>query len=91
MLHLCTKFQGDRTAPKCGFSRTTVELLDGLDAEYGTFDILTDDAVRQGLKTFSDWPTYPQVNRASLKMRTLLSLDIRKIPVAPHPILNFVF
>lgn len=29
--------------------------------EYDTFDILTDEAVRQGLKTFSNWPTYPQV------------------------------
>lgn len=28
---------------------------------YETFDILTDEEVRQGLKTFSDWPTYPQV------------------------------
>lgn len=29
--------------------------------EYETFDILNDEEVRQGLKTFSDWPTYPQV------------------------------
>ena len=28
---------------------------------FSTFDILTDDEVRQGLKTFSNWPTYPQV------------------------------
>ncbi|MPC64127.1 Glutaredoxin 3 [Portunus trituberculatus] len=28
---------------------------------YETFDILTDEEVRQGLKTFSNWPTYPQV------------------------------
>lgn len=28
---------------------------------YETFDILTDEEVRQGLKTYSDWPTYPQV------------------------------
>ena len=29
--------------------------------DYGTFDILTDEEVRQGLKVYSDWPTYPQV------------------------------
>ena len=28
---------------------------------FGTFDILTDEEVRQGLKTFSNWPTYPQL------------------------------
>jgi glutaredoxin-related protein len=29
--------------------------------EFDTFDILTDEEVRQGLKTYSNWPTYPQV------------------------------
>ena len=53
--------KGDPVAPKCGFSRQTVELLGSLQAEYATFDILNDDEVRQGLKTFSNWPTYPQV------------------------------
>lgn len=28
---------------------------------FSTFDILTDEAIRQGLKTYSDWPTYPQL------------------------------
>ena len=32
-----------------------------LQVPFSTFDILTDDEVRQGLKTFSNWPTYPQV------------------------------
>ena len=53
--------KGDPVAPKCGFSRQTVELFESLNAEYATFDILSDDEVRQGLKTFSNWPTYPQV------------------------------
>lgn len=44
-----------------GFSRQIVELLNGLNAEYWTFDILSDDEVRQGLKVYSDWPTYPQL------------------------------
>lgn len=53
--------KGTPTEPKCGFSRTLVGLLDAENADYGHFDILSDDSVRQGLKEYSDWPTYPQV------------------------------
>merc|ERR1712029_935243 len=53
--------KGDPVAPRCRFSRQTVELLNSLNAEYATFDILGDEGVRQGLKTFSNWPTYPQL------------------------------
>jgi len=60
--HKCMLFmKGHPDEPKCGFSRQTVAILNGINAEYGTFDILTDDEVRQGLKTFSNWPTYPQL------------------------------
>lgn len=60
--HKCMLFmKGNPDEPKCGFSRTTVGILSDLQADYGTFDILTDDAVRQGLKEFSNWPTYPQL------------------------------
>lgn len=55
--------KGSPTEPRCGFSRRMVELLKEVDATYGYFDILTDNAVRQGLKTFGDdpLPTFPQV------------------------------
>ncbi|CAH0559534.1 unnamed protein product [Brassicogethes aeneus] len=53
--------KGDRNTPRCGFSRQTIEILKSTGAEYETFDILTDEEVRQGLKTYSDWPTYPQL------------------------------
>jgi len=60
--HKCMLFmKGNPEEPKCGFSRTTVGILAELNAEYGTFDILTDDEVRQGLKEYSAWPTYPQL------------------------------
>lgn len=49
-----------------GFSRTTIELLNKLEADYSSFDILSDEEVRQGLKTYSDWPTYPQVCKVRL-------------------------
>ena len=42
---------------------------------FTTFDILTDEEVRQGLKTFSDWPTYPQVY---VKGELIGGLDIIK-------------
>ena len=42
-------------------SRQTIELLNSLNAKYGSFDILSDESVRQGLKTYSNWPTYPQI------------------------------
>jgi len=55
--------KGSPDAPKCGFSRRVVEALRGpaACASFGHFDILSDDTVREGLKTFSDWPTYPQL------------------------------
>ncbi|RZC40796.1 Glutaredoxin and/or Thioredoxin domain containing protein [Asbolus verrucosus] len=53
--------KGDRNVPKCGFSRQMVQILNEARASYETFDILTDEEVRQGLKTYSDWPTYPQL------------------------------
>ncbi|KAJ8960613.1 hypothetical protein NQ318_013905 [Aromia moschata] len=53
--------KGNRTTPRCGFSRQIIEILNNTGAKYETFDILTDEEVRQGLKTYSDWPTYPQL------------------------------
>ena len=53
--------KGTPDAPRCGFSRKAVELLRKEGIAFGTFDILTDDTVRQGLKEHSDWPTYPQL------------------------------
>ncbi|CAG9807150.1 unnamed protein product [Chironomus riparius] len=53
--------KGNREAPKCGFSRTLIQIMNDTKVDYETFDILQDEEVRQGLKTFSDWPTYPQV------------------------------
>jgi len=54
--------KGSPAAPQCGFSRKVVALLEECGcSEYGTFDILTDNEVREGLKKFSNWPTYPQL------------------------------
>ena len=53
--------KGEPNQPRCGFSRQLVELLGKHDISYKTFDILEDEEVRQGLKEYSDWPTYPQI------------------------------
>jgi len=53
--------KGDPTEPKCGFSKITVGILAEYSVDYKTFDILTDNEVRQGLKEYSEWPTYPQL------------------------------
>lgn len=53
--------KGNPANPRCGFSRTIVSLLDGYKTDYKTFDILQDNDVREGLKKFSNWPTYPQL------------------------------
>ena len=53
--------KGTPAAPQCGFSRQLVALLRERGVRYGFFNILADDEVRQGLKTFSDWPTFPQL------------------------------
>lgn len=53
--------KGDREEPKCGFSRKAVALLNNRAIDYSTFDILSDNEVRQGLKEYSNWKTYPQL------------------------------
>jgi len=53
--------KGLPSAPKCGFSRQIVDILNEEQVAYDAFDILQDEEVRQGLKTFSDWPTFPQL------------------------------
>lgn len=53
--------KGEPSAPKCGFSRQAVELLQEHGVPFGSFNILSDESVRQGLKKHSNWPTYPQI------------------------------
>jgi Grx4 family monothiol glutaredoxin len=53
--------KGNPGEPKCGFSQKVVDILNKEKVKFGSFDILADDEVREGLKIFSNWPTYPQV------------------------------
>uniref|UniRef100_A0A665UA46 Glutaredoxin 3 n=1 Tax=Echeneis naucrates TaxID=173247 RepID=A0A665UA46_ECHNA len=67
--------KGNKEAAKCGFSRQILEILNGTGVDYDTFDILQDEEVRQGLKTYSNWPTYPQLY---VKGELIGGLDIVK-------------
>ncbi|KAG1665189.1 Glutaredoxin-3 [Nymphon striatum] len=61
-LSACMLFmKGNPDQPKCGFSRQIVQILNDHNAKFGHFDILTDNEIREGLKKFSEWPTYPQL------------------------------
>ncbi|XP_057750605.1 monothiol glutaredoxin-S17 [Arachis stenosperma] len=53
--------KGTPDAPRCGFSSKVVGALRDEGVSFGSFDILSDEEVRQGLKTFSNWPTFPQL------------------------------
>ena len=53
--------KGTPSTPQCGFSRTLVGLLREKGVRYGFFNILADEDVRQGLKVWADWPTFPQL------------------------------
>ncbi len=53
--------KGTRAQPQCGFSATTVNILDMLIGEYETVDVLADATLREGIKTYGQWPTVPQL------------------------------
>ncbi|MGK7903203.1 MAG: Grx4 family monothiol glutaredoxin [Hormoscilla sp.] len=53
--------KGTKMMPQCGFSNNVVQILNSLGVEYETFNVLENDAVRQGIKEYSSWPTIPQV------------------------------
>jgi len=53
--------KGTKSFPQCGFSATVVEVLRRVDAEFHTVNILSDAELRQGMKEYSSWPTFPQL------------------------------
>ncbi len=53
--------KGSKLMPLCGFSARVVDVLNQHGIEYETRDVLKDDALRQGIKEFSNWPTLPQL------------------------------
>ena len=53
--------KGTPVFPQCGFSSMVVQVLSRLGVKFKGVDVLSDPALRQGIKAFSDWPTVPQL------------------------------
>jgi monothiol glutaredoxin len=53
--------KGTPVFPQCGFSSLVVQVLGHLGVKFRGIDVLSDPALRQGIKVFSDWPTVPQL------------------------------
>lgn len=53
--------KGTPSFPQCGFSKRVIDILANYDVEFGTSNILEDPELRQGLKDFFDWPTFPML------------------------------
>jgi monothiol glutaredoxin len=97
--HVVLFMKGNRRFPQCGFSATVVGILDQLTSDYATVNILAEPAVRDGMKEYSSWPTFPQLYvkgtfvggcdivtemHASGELQKLLGTDSK--PVAPPKI-----
>ena len=53
--------KGEPEQPRCGFSAVSVQILDHLGVDFVGVDVLQSEPLRDGIKTFSDWPTIPQL------------------------------
>jgi monothiol glutaredoxin len=53
--------KGNPQAPMCGFSAQVVQILDHLGVNYKGLNVLESDELRNGIKTYSNWPTIPQL------------------------------
>ena len=53
--------KGNPSMPQCGFSAAVVGILKEVGVPYGSFNILADQDLREGLKEYSSWPTFPQL------------------------------
>lgn len=53
--------KGSPKFPQCGFSNLATQILDACQAKYLAIDVLQDQAIREGIKQFANWPTIPQL------------------------------
>ena len=58
---VCLFMKGTPDAPQCGFSMAVTNMLKLLEVNFQGVNVLEDQNVREGIKTFSDWPTIPQL------------------------------
>ena len=62
-LPLCRTYasQGTPDVPQCGFSMTVINILKIMNVNYKSINVLEDQNIRDGIKTYSEWPTIPQL------------------------------
>ncbi|SLN15122.1 Glutaredoxin-4 [Roseovarius litorisediminis] len=53
--------KGTKDMPQCGFSSRVAGVLNFMGVEFADVNVLADEAIRQGIKDYSDWPTVPQL------------------------------
>jgi len=53
--------KGSPDFPQCGFSGRTAQILQACEVPFASVDVLADNAVREGIKAYSNWPTVPQL------------------------------
>lgn len=53
--------KGSPSFPMCGFSARAIAILNELSVQFGSFDVLQDEAIRNGIKEYGNWPTIPQL------------------------------
>ncbi len=53
--------KGNKLFPQCGFSGAVLEILKKHKVKFGTFNVLRDMDIREGIKAYSEWPTIPQL------------------------------
>jgi len=58
---VCLFMKGVPEAPQCGFSMAVCNLLKNLDVTFKAVNVLESEEIRNGIKTYSDWPTIPQL------------------------------
>jgi len=58
---VCLFMKGTPEVPQCGFSMAVSNVLKHLDVKFTGVNVLDDSSLRDGIKTFSDWPTIPQL------------------------------
>ena len=58
---ICLFMKGTPDAPQCGFSMAVSNILKILEVNFKGINVLADQSIRDGIKTYSDWPTIPQL------------------------------
>ena len=53
--------KGTKDMPGCGFSANVVQILNNLNVKYIDIDVLSDDNLKESMKKFTNWPTFPQL------------------------------